>query len=120
KFAIPSTIGMHKERFFDGVIDDLRIFKEPLDSDKIQWLASDGTAEGSVDPGPPYIWYKFDEDTGLTTEDSGMSELMYHPNPSKANIYETQDEPIYRRYVNFTDYSVLADNWLRDLEFPIQ
>jgi len=118
KFAIPSTIGMHKERFFDGVIDDLRIFKDPLPIEQIRWLASDG-AEGD-EPNTPYIWYKFDEVTGLTTEDSGMSELMYHPNPSKANIYQTQDEPIYRRYVNFTDYSVLADNWLKDLEFPIQ
>ena len=116
KFAIPSTIGMHKWRYFDGVIDDLRIFKDPLEPEQIQWLASDG-AEGS-EPNTPYIWYKFDEGTGLTTEDSGLSELMYHPNPSKANIYQTQDEPMYQRYVNFPDYSILADNWLKDLTFP--
>ncbi|MCJ7692870.1 MAG: LamG domain-containing protein, partial [Sedimentisphaerales bacterium] len=103
KFDIPSTIGFHKWRTFDGVIDDLRIFKDPLPHEQIEWLANDGAPGDPNEPNTPYIWYKFDESTGLVAEDSGEGALMYHPNPSKANLYE--DEPMYQRYVNLRDYS---------------
>jgi hypothetical protein len=121
KWETPATLGMHKWRNFDGVMDDVRIFKDSLSYEEILWLATDGEAEFSEDPGLPFIWYKFDEGTGLMVEDFGEGGIVYHPNPSKANLYEDQDEePVYQRYVNFKDYSILADNWLRDLTFPIE
>jgi hypothetical protein len=118
KWEIPATLGMHKWRNFDGVMDDVRIWKDSLTYFEILWLATDGEHLDAVEPSIPYIWYKFDEGTGLIAEDSGAGDLIYHPNPSKANLYE--DEPIYQRYVNFKDYSVMADNWLKDLTFPIE
>jgi hypothetical protein len=117
KFEIPSTIGMHKGRHFDGVIDDVRIYDYSLSYDNINYIASDGSL-GVVPPASPFIHYAFDDGTGLIADDSGVGGVIYFPNPSSANIYE--DEPLYQRYVNFKDYSVLADNWLADLQFPIE
>jgi hypothetical protein len=117
KFEIPSTIGQHKGRNFDGVLDDLRIYDYSLNHENIRFISSN-EAEGIKPPDGPFAWWRFDEGTGLIAEDSGGSGEIYFPNPSPANLYE--DEPAYQRYVNFKDYTVLADNWLRDLTFPIE
>ncbi|MHC4067961.1 MAG: LamG domain-containing protein [Planctomycetota bacterium] len=115
-FEIPSTIGMHKGRHFDGVIDDVRIYDYTLSYDNIDYIASDG-GSGVAPPTSPFIWYKFNDGTGLIAEDSGVGGVIYFENPSSANLYE--DEAPYYRYVNFKDFSVMADNWLADLQFPI-
>jgi len=115
QFDVPSTIGMHKGRHFDGVIDDVRIYNYSLSHDNIVNLSGGG---GVAPPSKPFIWYEFDEGTGLIAEDSGVGGIIYFENPSLANIYE--DEARYLRYVNFKDYSVMADNWLADLQFPFE
>ncbi|MCJ7692076.1 MAG: LamG domain-containing protein, partial [Sedimentisphaerales bacterium] len=47
---------------------------------------------------------------------AGLSEI-YQPVISSANI--SDEEPKHSRTVNFRDYALLAENWLRELLFPI-
>jgi hypothetical protein len=100
--------------YFKGGIDDVRIYDITLDANEIAWISSDG-AEG-YEPNCPAFWYKLDEGAGLTSVDDGCGAIVYRPVQSRANL--TDPEPIESRFVNFHDYDILADNWLKQKLWP--
>ncbi len=107
-------IGMSKpdEGYFDGAIDDVRIYGYALSFADVNNLANQ-----IADPNPwPAYWYKFDEASGTTAADSGVPVIVYGPVPSKANL--TDPEPKLQRSVNFRDYAILADEWLVETLWP--
>jgi len=71
-------------RFWNGSIDDVRIYNRGLPHSEIVGLA-------------------------------GLSEI-YQPVLSPANM--SDEEPKHSRTVNFRDYALMAENWLRELLFP--
>jgi hypothetical protein len=114
-FDIPGQIGSHKWRWFDGLIDDFRIYDYSLSLDQIKHLAFEGNK--GTEPSPaPFSWYEFDDGSGLSAEDSGGGGIIYHDVPSIANLYN-EEEP-YERIVNFRDYRMMADNWLEVKMWP--
>ncbi len=123
-FEIPGHIGSHKWRYFDGLIDDFRIYDYSLTQSEIQWLAYE-TAQGT-DPTDAnlYAHYKFDDGSGLTALDDAGDMLNYWHVPSQANITGDNVDPNwpteakYRRFVNMRDFSLLANDWLVDMLFP--
>jgi hypothetical protein len=98
---------------FNGLIDDVRVYDYNLPESDVTNLASLGT-----DPNPgPIMWYRFDETSGLVAADSGYStDPVYHPVPSIANLVDPESE--YERYVNFRDFDIMAENWLKELMWP--
>jgi hypothetical protein len=117
-FDIPAQIGSHKLRYFDGVIDDFRIYNKTLSIDEIEWLAYEG-AQGTDPTGANlHAHYKFDDGSGLTAEDSAGTGLNYWAVPSVANIAGDDIEPEYSRFVNLIDFAALADDWLVDMPWP--
>ncbi|MHC4912285.1 MAG: LamG domain-containing protein, partial [Planctomycetota bacterium] len=101
-----------KGGYFQGTIDDVRIYAYALDLNDVNSL-SDQTAEPS--PAPVYH-YEFDETTGSTAADSGTPTNVYGPVPSPANL--TDPEAKLQRFVNFADYAIFADNWMDQLLWP--
>ena len=110
-----STVGGNKWRYFDGLIDDLRIYDYSLTLSQIQWLTFEG-AQGTEPSPAPFSWYKFDDGSGFVAEDSGGGGIVYHKVASKANLVDP--EPPYSRSVNFRDYRILADDWLEEPTWP--
>jgi len=113
-FDTPSTIASNKWRYIDGVIDDLRIFDYSLSQDEVKYLAFE-TAQGT-EPNLPFIWYKFDDGSGFVALDSGGGGIIYHKVASKANLVDP--EAPYSRSVNFRDYVLLANDWLKEPTWP--
>jgi hypothetical protein len=101
-----------KGGYFQGAIDDVRLYAYPLDWNDVNHLAF-----GSGDPNPaPVYRYEFDETTGYTAADSGTPQYLYGPVPSLANL--TDPEAKLLRFVNFADYVLLADNWMEQQLWP--
>jgi len=100
-------------RTFHGLIDDVRVYDYNLPESAVTNLALLGP-----DPNPgPKLWYKFDDGSGLIAADSGYStDPVYHPVPSIANLVDPEVE--YERFVNFRDYAIVADNWLKETLWP--
>jgi hypothetical protein len=113
-FDTPSTAGNNKERYIDGVIDDLRIYDYSLSQAEVEYLAFE-TAQGT-EPNVPFSWYKFDDGSGLVALDSGGGGIVYHPVASKANLVDPEAQ--YSRSVNFRDYVFLANDWLQEPTWP--
>jgi hypothetical protein len=113
-FDIPAHIGHHKYRYFAGVIDDFRIYDYSLSLAEVQWLAYEG-GQGT-EPNLPFSWYKFDDGSGFVAEDSGGGGVVYHKVASQANLVDPEDP--YERSVNFRDFVILANDWLKEQLFP--
>lgn len=98
---------------FNGLMDDIRVYDYNLSGTDVNNLALQGP-----DPNPgPILWYKFDESAGLIAADSGYStDPVYRPVPSIANLIDT--EPEYERYVNFRDFDIMAEDWLKEQLWP--
>jgi hypothetical protein len=97
---------------FVGKIDDVRIYDYNLTFDDVCDLAYQ-----TADPNPwPVYHYKFDETTGYTAADSGSPTLVYGPVPSPANL--TDPEAKLQRFLNFKDFDVFADDWLKEYMWP--
>ncbi|UCF42963.1 MAG: hypothetical protein JSV99_10320 [Planctomycetota bacterium] len=100
------------EGYFQGAIDDVRIYAYALDFNDVN-----GLAYQTADPNPaPVYRYEFDETTGYTAADSGTPTNVYGPVPSVANL--TDPEPKLQRFVNFADYAIFADNWMAQRLWP--
>ncbi len=98
--------------YFQGAIDDVRIYAYALDFNDVNSLAY-----GTADPNPaPVYRYEFDETTGYTAADSGTPTIVYGPVPSVANL--TDPEPKLQRFLNFADYAIFAENWMEQLMWP--
>jgi len=106
--------GRDDGRFFNGKIDDVRIFDKTLDGSEMAWLHTDGV-DGN-DPGCPAYHHKLDESSGLTAADSGCGAIVYRPVMSPANL--TDPEPVMERFVNFRDFDIMATNWLEEYLWP--
>jgi hypothetical protein len=112
-FADHFVIGSDdKGGYFQGAIDDVRIYDYALDYNDVNGL-SDQTA----DPNPwPVYRYEFDETTGYTAADTGTPTYVYGPVQSPANL--TDPEAKLQRFVNFADYALFADNWMEQRMWP--
>jgi hypothetical protein len=73
---------------WDGLIDDVRIYKRALSQAQIATVNNGGT----------------------------LTELHYYPLESAANVVD--DELQGSKTVNFRDFAVLADQWLEELVWP--
>ncbi|MHC4229639.1 MAG: LamG domain-containing protein [Planctomycetota bacterium] len=73
---------------WDGLIDDVRIYKRALSQPEIETVKNGGT----------------------------LTELHYYQLESAANVVD--DEPAGSKSVNFRDFAVLADQWLEELVWP--
>ncbi|UCC22342.1 MAG: LamG domain-containing protein [Planctomycetota bacterium] len=111
-FDIPGHIGSHKWRYFDGVIDDFRIYDRTLSISEVEWLAYQSAQGTDPTDANLYAHYEFDDGSGLTAMDSAGTGLNYWPVPSVANIAGDDIEPEYGRFVNLIDFAALADDWL--------
>jgi hypothetical protein len=78
--------GATLEKFYNGVIDDLRIYNYALSSPEVGYLATKGG--------------------------SGV----YFPLDSVANLYDA--EPQNQKKINFKDYAILAEQWLKQVLWP--
>ncbi|UCE99727.1 MAG: LamG domain-containing protein, partial [Planctomycetota bacterium] len=114
-FAESFIIGRSSEDggYFNGVIDDVRIYGYNLSFADINNLAYETATEPNP---PPVYWYKFEEASGYTAADSGTPILVYGPVQSKANL--TDPEPKLQRFVNFRDYAIFANDWLDEFKWP--
>jgi hypothetical protein len=74
------------EKFYSGLIDDLRIYNYTLSDPEAGYLATKGA--------------------------SGL----YFALDSVANLYDK--EPQNQKKVNFKDYAILADRWLKQQLWP--
>jgi hypothetical protein len=112
-FADHFVIGSDdKGGYFQGAIDDVRIYTYALD-----WYDVNNLAYGTGEPNPaPVYRYEFDETTGLTAADTGTPGYVYGPVQSPANL--TDPEARLSRFVNFADYDLLADNWMAQRLWP--
>ena len=104
----------HEPRNFKGLMDDVRIYRYALNQSQMEQLAAAG-ASGEPSPAP-MVRYEFEETSGTVASDSGTSPPVYHPLESPANMYD--EEAQYHKYVNFRDYSIMADNWLGQILWP--
>jgi hypothetical protein len=97
----------HNDRYFDGLIDDVRIYDYTLSDTEVANIANE---TGDPVPGP-LLWYKFDETSGDIAKES-VGTVIYVPLP----------EPIVDLYwdgtVDFKDFAVLADMWLDEQLYP--
>jgi len=75
-------------RYWDGLIDDVRIYDYALSQSEIAYLASAGSTGGEV----------------------------YIPLSSPAELYKT--EPQGSRVINFMDFAVLVKMWLEEQLWP--
>ena len=95
----------------EGALDEVRIYDCALSENEIKYLAG----VGGVEPAQaPVLWYKFDETSGLTADDSGAyaGKLTYVPLPQpEVDLYEDGK-------VDFKDYALLADTWLDEQLWP--
>ncbi|UCF42436.1 MAG: LamG domain-containing protein [Planctomycetota bacterium] len=112
-FADHFVIGSDdKGGYFKGAIDDVRLYAYALDWNDVNHLAF-----GTGDPNPaPVYRYEFDETTGYTAADTGTPTYVYGPVQSVANI--TDPEPKLQRFLNFHDYALFADNWMKQRFWP--
>ena len=120
EFAEPIWLGQDwvrasETRNFRGWIDDVRIYDFSLDVSEIEHVRTFG-GSGTLPATGPISWYKLDETSGTTAEDSSGGEIVYWPVSSKANLVDP--EPQYQRSVNLRDYSIVADNWLSEILWP--
>jgi len=113
--------------YFQGKIDDVRIYGYALDFNDVNNLA-----HKIAEPNPPPVyWYKFDETEGLSAADYGTPIEVYSINVSPANLVpkdpnESEDpnlgsnafDPNNLDAVNFRDYSILAEHWLEQHPWP--
>ncbi len=112
-FAEHFVIGSDdKGGYFQGKIDDVRIYAYALDFNDVNNLAWQ-LAEPS--PAPVYR-YQFEETTGYTAADTGTPTYVYGPVQSPANL--TDPEAKLQRFVNFADYALFADNWMEQRFWP--
>ncbi len=74
--------------FFNGIMDDLRIYNKALSDAEIAYLADETPADGK----------------------------LYIPVPSVAELYS--DEPQGSRKIDLKDYAELADAWLEEILWP--
>jgi hypothetical protein len=91
---------------FDGRIDDFRVYNYALSSGNVLSLFS--SAEPPVGP---LFWFKFDETSGNTADES-VGTLIYVPLPRpEVDLYGDG-------IVNFNDYAVLVTRWLDEYLYP--
>jgi len=74
--------------YYDGDIDDLRIYSRALSQAEIAYLADETPGDGE----------------------------LYAPVTSPANLYDS--EPQGSKAINFKDFAVLADSWLDEVLWP--
>jgi hypothetical protein len=97
---------------FVGKMDDVRIYDRALSYADVCDIALQ-----VADPNPwPVYHYKFEETTGYTAADSGHPTLVYGPVQSVANL--TDPEAKLSRFVNFKDFDIFADDWLKEFMYP--
>ena len=99
-------------------IDDFRVYDYNLPWEEIDYLS--GGIGGSGNPQPPdnnlmLLHYDFNELSGYTAANSS-SYQFYHPLLSNAELYDGEAEG--SRVVNFRDFAILADNWLKEQLWP--
>ncbi|MFB0525349.1 MAG: LamG domain-containing protein [Phycisphaerae bacterium] len=75
---------------FDGLIDDVRVYKYALSAAEAAYLADESPGDGQ----------------------------LYVPVQSVADLYNA--EPVYYRGINFKDYAVLVDGWLDKQLWPAE
>lgn len=102
-------------RNFRGWIDDARIYDFSLTASEIEYVRTFGNS-GTEPASGPFSWYKLDESSGTSTEDSGVGLMIYWLVQSAANLIDP--EPQYQRAVNFRDYVLLANDWLVEPTWP--
>jgi len=97
----------HGDRYFTGLIDDVRIYDYALSDTEVANIANE---TGDPVPGP-LLWYKFDETSGDIAKES-VGTVIYVPLP----------EPIVDLYwdgtVDFKDFAELAAWWLDEQLYP--
>ena len=94
--------------YFEGEIDDFRIYDYALSQAQIANLANT-----AADPAVgPLFWYKFDESSGLVAQESAGVEIFYVPLPQpELDVYQDS-------VIDFNDFAILADEWLEERLWP--
>jgi hypothetical protein len=106
--------GRADSRYYIGNLDDIRIYDRTLDVNEMTWLHTGGVS--GTDPCCPAYRYEMDDGAGLSATDSGCGATVYVPVLSPTNL--TDPEALGSRFVNFADYSILADNWMSQDFWP--
>lgn len=111
------AVGVNIGSFFNGVaafmkavIDDFRVYDRSLSTAEVQTLYAGGEPDANM-----LLHYKFDEESGETAVNSSTY-VFNHPLLSDAELYE--GEAVGSRVVNFMDYVILADSWLKEQLWP--
>jgi len=102
--------------FVNAAFDDFRVYDYALSAGEVEYLAG----EDSIDPQEPndnllLYHYKFDETSGLIA-DNNSPLVFYHPLFSFAELYDGEAEGL--RKINLRDFSVLANDWLKEQLWP--
>jgi len=98
-------------KFVNARFDDFRVYDRALTEDDIyEWIKE------YKEPGGNLLYhYDFNETTGLTAANSS-NYPFYHPLLSVAELYDSEDEGF--RKINLRDFSVLANDWLKEQLWP--
>ncbi|MCJ7730526.1 MAG: LamG domain-containing protein, partial [Sedimentisphaerales bacterium] len=99
----------------NAVFDDFRVYDYNLTASEVQYLATDGAAGDLPDDTKMLLYYNFDEVAGAVAHNSSAY-AFYHPLLSRAELYDSEEEG--SRVINFRDFAVLADNWLKEQLWP--
>jgi hypothetical protein len=96
--------------FVNAVFDDFRVYDRALTSSEVGALYSGGGPTDKM-----LLHYDFNEVSGLTAHNSSTYEF-YHPLLSDAELYA--DEVEGHRVVDFKDFAILANSWLKEQLWP--
>jgi lysophospholipase L1-like esterase len=99
-----------KGDFVKAVIDDFRVYDRALTDTEISTLYSGGEPNANL-----LLHYDCNELSGDIAHNSSAY-AFYHPLLSPAELYN--GEAVGSRGVNFMDYAVLADSWLKEQSWP--
>jgi len=115
-FGVVSRIGEHKGRNFKGAMDDFRIYDKTLSAGEVEFLAKLGASGTDPTDANLIVHYKFDDGSGLIAVDSAGAGVNWYPVASRANLVDPEAQGY--RSVNFRDYVLLANDWLKEPTWP--